>query len=54
MVRGLMYLFRGLPRREKMGSRYPALLTNGLKRKCSPGSGVGWNHVHLTGNMGMS
>lgn len=55
LLRHLMYLFRGLTRRGKMRSRYPAIVKkNGLKRECSPGSGNGWDHVYLGGSMGMS
>lgn len=49
----LMYLFKGLTRRE-MRSRYPAMLKDELKTERSPENGGGWNHGHLSGNMGMS
>lgn len=41
MFRGLMYLFRELPRREKMRSRYPALLKKLTQDKMFSGK-WGW------------
>lgn len=43
-----------LTRGVKMRSRYLAVLKNGLKSQCYPGSGDGWNLVQLMGSAVMS